>query len=443
MMHGRLSVESEVGKGTKFRFTAMLGLAAKPVERRIPAPQADWRQLPVLIVDDNATNRRILEETLSRWHMDAQAVQSGAEALDQMRRRISNRGRPFQLVLVDVCMPGMDGFALAEHIKADPALRTATILMLTSANRSEDMARCQQLDVAAYLVKPIRISSLFDAVATTLGAPSNVDSRQRVAPAAHGHAAQRLRVLLTEDNVVNQKVARRMLEKRGHDVVIANNGREAIEAIDRESFDVVLMDVQMPEMGGFEATAAIREKEKGTDRHLRIVAMTAHAMTGDRDRCLAIGMDAYVSKPIAPQKLFQTIEENAPASKTAATGPRDSSSDPGEILDVSSLMKHLDADPELVEAVRQEFLQQAPLLVDTIRETLASRDQTALEFAVHSLKNTLSHVASAQAYKTVVRLERSVRTGDLADAGQALPVLAEQLRQLRLALAEIVAETPS
>jgi two-component system sensor histidine kinase/response regulator len=312
MMGGRLWVESEVGKGSQFHFTARVGAAdAKEVKVGTIAPPEILRGVRVLVVDDNRTNRRILEGMLGRWEMKSTSVEDGEEALMQLSAA-REEGKPFGLILTDMHMPGMNGFTLIERIRQRPELSTATIMMLTSAGHRGDAARCQELGVAAYLLKPIRQSELREAIARVLGAHKQdgaipLITRFSLQDAREPSAS--LRVLLAEDNAVNQRLAVRLLEKRGHRVVVANNGREAVEALEKESFDLVFMDVQMPEMDGLEATAAIREKEKSSGVHQPIIALTAHAMKGDREKCLAGGMDGYLTKPIRPQELEEILQD--------------------------------------------------------------------------------------------------------------------------------------
>jgi len=268
------------------------------------------RGVKVLVVDDNRTNRRILEGMLKRWEMKSRSVEGGEEALAQLSAA-REAGEPYALILTDMHMPKMDGFALVERIRQRPELSTATIMMLTSAGHRGDAARCQELGIAAYLLKPIRQSELREAIARVLGAREQKGAIPLITRFSLQDArdpASVLRVLLAEDNPVNQLLASRLLEKRGHRVVVAANGREALAALEKESYDLVLMDIQMPEMDGLEATAAIREKEKGSGIHQPVIALTAHAMKGDRERCLAGGMDGYLSKPIRLQELDELLE---------------------------------------------------------------------------------------------------------------------------------------
>ena len=307
LMGGRIWLESEEGAGSTFHFTARFGPAEAPPLGPVEPPEV--HDLAVLVVDDNATNRLILREMLTNWGMRPTVVDGGPAALVALEEARA-RGAPFALVLLDGMMPGMDGFTLAERIQADPDLVGATLMMLSSAGQREDAARCRELGIAAYLTKPIRQSALLDTIMTTLGgaAAARAASTRPAGPAA----GRGLSLLLAEDNAVNQRLAVAVLEKRGHRVVVAGNGRQALAALGRERFDAVLMDIQMPEMDGFEATAAIRAREAGTGRRTPVIAMTAHAMKGDRENCLAAGMDGYVSKPLRPEVLFATLAELVP-----------------------------------------------------------------------------------------------------------------------------------
>ena len=311
-MGGSIWVESQLGHGSTFHFRLRLAVQENPSPSSAfhqgsdPLQTQKLRDLHALIVDDNFTNRRVLGGMLTRWGMRPTAVEGGRAALQALEVARST-GRPFPLILLDGQMPEMDGFTLAEKIRNDPELVGATIMMLTSAGHVGDAARCRELGISAYLVKPIRQGELLQAICNILHLTT-----QKQAPLITRHSLRedrsRSRVLLAEDNAVNQTLAVRVLEKRGYIVSVAGNGRLALEALEKENFDIVLMDIQMPEMDGFQATAAIREKEKSTHLHIPIVAMTAHALVGDEERCIAAGMDAYVSKPMRTSELFATIE---------------------------------------------------------------------------------------------------------------------------------------
>ena len=259
-----------------------------------------------MVVDDNATNRRILEEMLGKWEMQPTTVCGAREALDCLRE--ANRtGQPYELVVTDAHMPEQDGFSLAEAIRNDTQLGSTIMMMLTSGDYPNDISRCRQLGIASYLLKPCRPSELLDAMMVALGAAVPDEERVETLAAEPIPPMRPLKILLVEDSLVNQKLAQALLRKYGHAVTVAHNGREALAAVIAEPFDLVLMDVQMPEMDGLEATATIRAREQQSGAHIPIIAMTAHAMDSDRQRCLEAGMDGYVSKPIRVTRLFETI----------------------------------------------------------------------------------------------------------------------------------------
>jgi two-component system, sensor histidine kinase and response regulator len=320
MMAGEIWVESEPGEGSTFKFTLKLETQSSPASRRTPLEPEQLRNLHALIVDDNFTNRSVLSGMLTRWGMRPTAVEGGRAALQALEVAKST-GHPFPLVLLDGQMPEMDGFTLAEIIRKDPSLvGGAMVMMLTSTGHLGDAARCRELGISAYLVKPIRQGELLEAVCNVLKQASGDESSRLITRHSLREERNKLRVLLAEDNAVNQTLAVRILEKRGYSVTVAGNGREALAALQKEEFDLILMDVQMPEMDGFETTAAIRQTEKQSGKRIPIVAMTAHALKGDEERCLAGGMDGYVSKPIRTNELFATIERVIAETKNKGAG---------------------------------------------------------------------------------------------------------------------------
>jgi PAS domain S-box-containing protein len=309
LMGGRMWLESDPGQGTTFHFSARFQLQETPTSPQVPVGSETLRDVSVLIVDDNATNRQVLREMVLGWRMKPVETDSGRSALTLLQRAAADE-KPFSLVLLDAQMPDLDGFQVAKQVSQDRLLATSVLIMLTSAGFRGDAARCRELGIKAYLPKPIKHSDLLEAIKTVLSSSNRIHHETALVTLhslreGRGH----LKILLAEDNRVNQVLALRVLEKRGHTVVLAETGRAAVQALQNQSFDLVLMDVQMPEMDGLEATAIVREGEKTTGKHIKIIAMTAHAMAGDKERCLLAGMDAYVSKPLSVKDLFGTIEE--------------------------------------------------------------------------------------------------------------------------------------
>ncbi len=312
LMEGRLWVESLPGQGSTFHFTALFGFGEEALGKKQVRDVAGLDGLPVLVVDDNSTSRRILTEILVNWHMAPEAVESASSALsilEQARRA----GKPFPLVLLDRHMPEGDGFGLAQQLAENPELAGHTIIMSTSDSQLNDAVRCRELKVAAQLVKPVTPSELLNAILRTLDKQALATAeRDRVArpfPVAH----QNLKLLLAEDNRVNQRLVVSLLEKHGHSVVVADNGHEALAILEQpgyENFDAILMDVQMPEMDGFQTTALIRERDKKQGKHTPIIALTANAMRGDCERCLEAGMDGYVAKPIRINDLMEQVQKH-------------------------------------------------------------------------------------------------------------------------------------
>jgi signal transduction histidine kinase/DNA-binding response OmpR family regulator/HPt (histidine-containing phosphotransfer) domain-containing protein/streptogramin lyase len=424
LMGGRIWVESAAGAGSTFHFTAGFGLdPAQTSDVPSRVERFDLHNLPVLIIDDNDTNRRILDEMLRNWGMLPTAAEEGPVGLAMMEHgRL--KGVPFPLVLLDAMMPGMDGFAVAERIKAAPGLAGAVIMMLTSASRPGDAARCRELGIAAYLTKPIRQSDLLDAILGALaGASASTPEPASAAPPTPRDG--RLRVLVAEDNPVNQKLASRILEKHGYHVTLAQNGREVLGLLDREPCDVILMDVQMPVMNGFEATKTIRAAERGTRRHVPVIAMTAHAMKGDRERCLDAGMDAYVSKPIHARDLIQTVEE---------TAGRFLLGSPSAPPPLSAVLERVGGDTQLLAEIAGIFVEQAPGLVAEIRRAMGRQDAVGLERAAQALLSAVGNFDARDANRYAADLETMARTGNLDDAANAYASLDAEVSRLMVTL---------
>ncbi|MGH7225115.1 MAG: response regulator, partial [Gemmataceae bacterium] len=430
-MGGRLWVESIPGQGSTFHFTTRFARHGAVLERPPRPEPARLRGLSVLVVDDNATNRFILAETLTQWQTRPTTVENAAAAL-QALESAHQAGEPFALVLLDAHMPEVDGFTLAERIREHPDLAGATVMMLSSACQSLDTVRCQELGLAAYLTKPIKQAELYRAILAALGTP---DSRPKAPPAPlRPRVGRALRVLLAEDNPVNQTLAVRLLEKQGHSIVVAGNGREALDAIERQPFDMVLMDVQMPEMDGFETTVAIRARERGSGQHLPILAMTAYAMKGDRDRCLDAGMDGYVSKPVQPRELWEAIDRLVPPYDTA--GKEETSAIEG-VLDRDEIHERVGGDMDLLRELIELFLTDCPRLWQNIRDALAQGDAHKLSRAAHTLKGSIGNFGAHAACEAAQQLELLAGEGDLTHAVEAVQKLEIEMERLKPVLREL------
>ena len=429
LMGGKLSVESELDRGSTFRFTARFETRQPGMEKQV-TPWRTLTDLPVLIVDDNATNRRILEEVFTNWHMRPVAVESGAAALATLEKSV-RANQSFAVVLLDGHMPDMDGFAVAERILQNSNYAGIKLVMLTSAGQAEDVARCRKLGLTAYLTKPIKQSELFDVIINAMAVverPHTPRVRKRGLPVQRG-----LRVLVAEDNQVNQLVAKRILQKLGHQVTVVGNGREAVSAVQAGKFDLIAMDVQMPEMDGLDATAAIRLWEKTTGTHIPIIAMTAHAMKGDRDRCLAAGMDGYTSKPIRIGELDRAIAQlvgqpnnsNAPLSDVS---PADG------LIDRAALLEGVGGNRPLLRELIRLYLADSPKRLAEIKEAVRLGDAAALRRAAHTLKGSIGNFTTKTPFEVSQRLEAMGTEGPLNTAGEACATLERELTLLNAEL---------
>jgi PAS domain S-box-containing protein len=432
LMDGRIWVESDVGRGTTFRFTAHFGIAGGEAAEVSPVGRALVRDTPVLVVDDNATNLHILEEMCRNWGMKPTAVLGVPEALASLRSALQS-GQPYALVLTDANMPDIDGFSLAEQVKQDAELSSTVIMMLTSGDRPGDVARCEQLGVAAYLLKPIKQSELFDAIVMALGITDAEPEARETMAAEQPSRLHSLRILLAEDSLVNQKLAVGLLEKYGHTVVVANHGGEAMAALDAQDFDLVLMDVQMPEMDGFEATAAIRTKEKRTGAHIPIIAMTAHAMKGDREQCLEAGMDGYIAKPIRAKQLFETLETML-CPPTESEGQTTQTRGEKELVDWPEALRTVEGDHGLLRGLVEVFLDESAQLLKSLRQAIASGAADELERAAHALKGAVCCFGESGVFRDAGRLETIAKDGDLKTAQTALIALEKEMGRLIPAL---------
>jgi Signal transduction histidine kinase len=449
MMGGSIWVESRVGRGSTFHFTARFALSNQQAPDAFTVEPLDLQGMPVLVVDDNATNRRILKDVLTNWQMRPTVVEGGLEALAALKQA-HEQGEPFQLVLLDFHMPGMDGFSVAEQIRRDAVLEDTAIIMLTSATQHGMAARCRQLGFAGYLTKPISQSDLLDAISAFVGHSQQALEAMCADPEIAVNPQRRnARILVAEDNEVNQMLATRVLEKRGYQVVIAVNGKQALAAYEREAFDLILMDVQMPEMNGLEATTIIRRREEGTTEHMPIIAMTARAMKGDREECFAAGVDAYISKPVQFDELFAAMQRLLPnAEETTETGIADlnhrafdaPSLSEHLIIDAPELLANMDGDLEFLRSVVQVFLDSYPNHLSEVEKGIRQQDSERIQEAAHTLKGALGGLQAKAAYEAALVLEKFARAGDLAGVRQSLTGLQSEIERLKLALDEIVGE---
>ncbi|HTU26396.1 MAG TPA: response regulator, partial [Pirellulales bacterium] len=458
LMGGRIWVESAPGQGSTFHFNAVFGLAP-PTAQAQPCELADLAGLPVLVVDDNPTNLRILGEILSVAGLRPTLIDGSHNALAELNRA-ADAGRPYPLALLDLRMPDLDGFALAGALRAEQRFDPCKLILLTSAGDS-CAERCRQLDIARCLAKPVRRSELLGVILTTMARPGDPPAAERLAAVPGAPIAPR-EVLLVEDGYFNQRVALAMLERRGHRVTVVNNGREALEQVAARKFDVVLMDMQMPEMNGLEATAEIRRREQSGGAHLPIVGVTANAMRGDRERCLEAGMDNYLTKPISAERLYAMVEEYPAMSAStpnllpaaaqpqpvepAPAAPRNESPpielDPA-VFDYQAALRRFQHDRQMLGEMIVGFLTQVPPLASEIAEACADHDAEAIERAAHTLRGSADALSARGVARLARQLELTALDGDFAAAGPLLDELTDEMRQLLAVLSEIShAEVP-
>lgn len=445
LMDGCIWVESELGRGSTFFFTARLKSEAGHI-KCVKSADLNMKGLKVLVIDDNATNRMILREMLAGWGALVKETEDGRLGLDELKRAIDT-GDPYELVLLDCRMPDMDGFMVAEQIKKKQGLLETTVMMLTSDNRSGDLERCKKLGIAGYLVKPVKRSYLRDAIVTAVGITKAAckehlflgkdklpEETSRVLPEEKW---KHLHILLVEDNVINQKLALRMLGKRGYAVLVANNGKEAVRAYREEKFDLILMDVHMPEMDGFEATASIRARERETGGHIPIIAMTALAIQGDRERCLEAGMDGYVSKPIRSKELFDAIDTLI----SSSVDSRDTifvGDSTDEVFNMPEALIHIDGDMEFLKELIRMFLTNYPAQLTTIRDALRQGDSKTLERAAHTIKGSVGIFCAKHAFDAALRLELMGRENNVTGIKEACALLEKEIGRLKSRLEAVI-----
>lgn len=467
LMGGQIGFNSDVGKGTTFWFTVCLEPVAQIPEQASDGDRGTLKGLRVLIVDDNVTNQKILEYYVRAWEMQSVSVLDGHSALEELRQAAAN-GQPFDLALLDMQMPKMDGLTLAQMIQQDPSLAGVKLVMLTSLGRRGDAEKAKQVGVAAYLTKPIRQVVLFNSLKMLLGAEGKGSSNGPHLVTRHTVKEVQRRdmahILLAEDNLVNQKVAVRMLERMGFHPDVVKNGREAVNAWQQGTYNLILMDCQMPEMDGFEATGEIRRCEESLlastaslenneevpgnneqrttrdQQHIPIIAMTANAMKGDREKCLDAGMDDYIAKPVKPEILEEVILRWLPK---PSRGPEESLAgclDDQVLQDLESLGD--EEQPDFLQVVIQQFLDDQTKHMTAVSKAIEENDPMALRKAAHSLKGSSYNVGARALANSAMELERLGADGGLDGVDALFTTFQKECGRARRALEQRLATQP-
>jgi len=428
--------------GSTFHFLAEFSLAARGTKEDQSQSPGRLRGARVLVVDDNATSRRILRDMLTQWGMEVATAESGPAALDILHQAARN-GISFPLIIADGQMPGMDGFALTENIRAAREISAGRIMILTSADQTNAPGRCQELEISEYILKPVAPGELLPILLTMLdertGEHAVTQPRSLAAPAAKGRA---LNILLAEDNVFNQKVAVGMLEMSGHTVTVANNGQEAVAAWMKHSFDLVLMDIQMPEMDGVEATGLIRRHQHENGMRAPIIAMTAYAMAGDREKYIAAGMDDYISKPINRDDLETVVRRNV-ADTGGNVGPVSAERSPQKGIDKQDMLQRFGGNRDLLRTATNIFPEEAAKVLAALERSRSGGSPKGVELHAHTLKGLCAMFEAAAAAKVALELEKAARSGDLGTDAQ-VSALREELARAgggRAATAGIAGKT--
>jgi two-component system sensor histidine kinase/response regulator len=447
LMGGKIGAESEPGVGSTFWFEVALAKSAEGA-RISTTPRTDLRGLRVLVVDDNDTNRKMVHHQVTSWGMENGMAEEGPQALERLRSAVE-AGEPYDVVIVDMQMPGMDGMQLARTIKAEPAIAATRLIMLTSLGRRVDAEEARRVGIATYLTKPVRQSRLYDAIVTVMGEPDEATTPKEVQPVTlDGRRKETtrsgVRILVAEDNPVNQKVAARMLENLGYPLDVVEHGLEALEALSSTDYGAILMDVQMPEMNGYEATAEIRRREEahGVGRRTPIIAMTANAMEGDREKALEAGMDDYVPKPVKREDLAAVLERWIGAVDAATTGSGDfagptETEDPVDHAVIENLREL--GGSEMISELAEMFLDDARSDLRTLREAVEESDARSVERVAHTLGGSSGNMGATRMAVICAELQNVGTSGDLGHAAELLYRLEEEFGRVHQALeAEVV-----
>jgi len=436
LMGGQLAVESAVGTGSVFSFTLPFPVDEAPHR---PTGVATLTGRRMLIVDDNQSNRRILREMLGAEGVAVDEAATATEGLDAIRRAVQRKA-PYDLAILDVQMPDMDGFTLAAAVRKEKTIKRTNLLMLPSAGQRGDGERCRELGIRGYLTKPMSRADLLEALGAVLAESERTETPEVVTRHTIAESRRTLRVLLAEDNAVNQQVAVAMLVKRGHEVHVTGNGREALEAVRQRDYDVVLMDIQMPEMDGFEATAAIRALDKG--KTLPIIGLTAHALSGERERCLARGMTEYLAKPFKAHELFALVEASADGATPPPSSPSTSAGPPVDLEGFRATLREAGAEQALYSIV-DTFVRQGPDRLAGLAAAAASNDGPEMAKAAHLFRGAAATIGARELAGLLERLETSARAGEVAAARELFDLVSpvahdvmEYLRQQQSSITE-------